>query len=95
MKCFFDALCRFFRYKNDSFTLLIQRNNTLIISLSKAFISIGRQKPYDLQLDDSSVDAIHINLLKRKSLPIHRPFASKPSSLNGATVHPEVHVEID
>ena len=64
------------------------RNNTTNhIVIKKPLFSIGRQKPCDLQLDDSSVDAIHINLLKKGNLfQFTRSFTSKSSSLNGATV---------
>lgn len=64
------------------------RNNTTNhIVIKKPLFSIGRQKPCDLQLDDSSVDAIHINLLKKGNLFQFTVLSRQnPVLLNGATV---------
>ena len=43
-------------------------NSTQQVVIKKPLFSIGRQKPCDLLLDDSSVEAIHMNLLKKGNL---------------------------
>ena len=48
-----------------------RNNSSNHVVIKKPLFSIGRQKPCDLQLNDSSVDAIHMNSIGFHSVWVH------------------------
>jgi transcriptional regulator with GAF, ATPase, and Fis domain len=64
-----------------------RNNSSNHVVIKKPLFSIGRQKPCDLQLNDSSVDAIHMNLLKKGNLFQFTVLSRQgPVLLNGTSV---------
>ena len=64
-----------------------RNNSSSYIVIKKPLFSIGRKKPCDLQLDDSSIDALHMNLLRKGSLFQFTVLSrNNPVLLNGSSV---------